>query len=45
VLIPQIEAFKSHGEVLGLPAGSVFDIQVIDDALPNPPNTTASTAE
>jgi hypothetical protein len=42
VLIKEIEAFKSHGEVLGLPAGSVFDIRVVDDAIPNQPDTPPS---
>jgi hypothetical protein len=28
VLLPEIEALKSGGSVLGLPAGAAFDIQV-----------------
>jgi len=37
VLIKEIEAFKSGGSVLGLPAGAAFDIQVIEHVDPNSP--------
>lgn len=31
ILIPELEAMKSGREVLGLEAGAVFDIKVLDD--------------
>jgi hypothetical protein len=38
VLMPEIEALKSGGSVLGLPAGVAFDIQIESvDANPDPP--------
>ena len=38
VLTPEIEAIKSGGSVLGLPAGEAFDIQIVaDDANTDPP--------
>ncbi len=30
VLLPEVQALKSGDEVLGLPAGAVFDIKVVD---------------
>jgi hypothetical protein len=38
VLLPEIEALKSGRPVLGLPEGVAFDIQVVDDATPDPPS-------
>jgi hypothetical protein len=32
VLQPEIEALKAGKSVLGLPEGSAFDIQIVDDA-------------
>jgi hypothetical protein len=37
ILGPEIEALKSGKSVLGLPAGSAFDIQIVDDANTDPP--------
>jgi len=35
VLGPEIEALKAGKPILGLEAGSVFDIQIVDDADPD----------
>jgi hypothetical protein len=35
-LNPEIEALKAGKSVLGLPDGAAFDIQVVDDATPDP---------
>lgn len=38
VLLPEVESLKAGKSVLGLPAGTAFDIQIVDvDANPNPP--------
>lgn len=37
VLQPEIEALKANKSVLGLPDGVAFDIQIVDDANPDPP--------
>ena len=34
VLIKEIEKLKAGGSVLGLPAGTVFDINIEDDEVP-----------
>lgn len=36
VLLPEVEAMKAGKSVLGLPEGAAFDIQVVDDANPDP---------
>lgn len=36
VLLPEIEALKAGTPVLGLPEGATFDIQIVDDAHPDP---------
>lgn len=36
VLLPEIEALKSGKSVLGLPDGSVFDIEIVPDETPRP---------
>ena len=41
VLIPEIEALKAGKSVLGLPAGSAFDIQV-EDASPDQTDATGT---
>jgi hypothetical protein len=35
-LNPEIEALKAGKSVLGLPDGAAFDIQVVNDATPDP---------
>jgi len=50
VLLPEIEAYKSGKSVLGMPAGSAFDIkvehvaQVQDGSKAADPNTAADNA-
>jgi len=41
-LLPELEAFKSGKPVLGLPAGTMFDIQIEGDENPNHPARKAS---
>lgn len=36
VLLPEVLALKSGKSVLGLDAGSAFDIQIVSDADPDP---------
>ena len=40
ILLPEIEALKAGKSVLGLPAGSAFDIVIEADATPSPSETT-----
>jgi hypothetical protein len=40
VLQPEIEALKSGKSVLGLEAGSMFDIVVVEESIPIAPPTT-----
>ncbi len=39
ILLPEIEALKSGGSVLGLPAGSAFDIELVHET-PDPASSS-----